>query len=322
MIITYMRVVSRAIRHFRKSTIFFQLSIILLIAYAVYRLIGESGDCGCGDGSVREGFTQNDTFIVKENVGIYDDFYVSIYDDLMFNPVKNNYEIGEISRITKMEPNISRVLDIGSGTGHHCNLLQKKGIKCEGLEASKAMVKQSAKRFPKVPVHHGNALDTMIYPGNSFTHINCLYFTIYYIKNKKQFFDNCYHWLMPGGYLALHLVNRTKFSPIVDRADPVFMVNAQKHAPKRMTKSYVKFDDFAYRADFSLDKSGNKGEFTETIKHDDTGNVRKHIHTLYMEPQKEILKEAQSAGFNLLGNIHLDACQYYDQFIYILYKPE
>ena len=48
-----------------------------------------------------EGFEQIDKVTIKEGPLVYDDFYVNIYDELVFNQQKNEYEIGEIMKITK-----------------------------------------------------------------------------------------------------------------------------------------------------------------------------------------------------------------------------
>ena len=55
----------------------------------------------------------------------------------------------------------------------------------------------------------------MEFPADTFTHITCLYFTIYYIKDKRLFFENCFKWLKPHGVLVIHLVNMNKFDPIL-----------------------------------------------------------------------------------------------------------
>ena len=44
----------------------------------------------------REGMTINDKFLFKQDTDVFDDFYVNIYDHLVFNPVKNDYEIGQL----------------------------------------------------------------------------------------------------------------------------------------------------------------------------------------------------------------------------------
>jgi ubiquinone/menaquinone biosynthesis C-methylase UbiE len=190
------------------------------------------------------------------------------------------------------------------------------------LEISDAMVKRSRKKFPQLKIKKDDATKVMLYPANSFTHITCLYFTIYYIKNKQQFFKNCYDWLMPGGALIINLVNRNKFDPILNAADPLVWVSPQKYAKKRITSSIIKFKDFQYKANFSLDKNDNLAEFTETMKDDKTGNVRKNIHKLFMPTQKHIISLAKEVGFILKGKIDLVNIQYEYQYLYILYKPE
>ena len=56
------------------------------------------------------------------------------------------------------------------------------------------------------------------------------------------------------GFRAKQFVNRNKFDPILNSADPLQMVSAQKYAKKRITSSLIKFKDFQYRGDFKLDK--------------------------------------------------------------------
>ena len=84
----------------------------------------------------------------------------------------------------------------------------------------------------------------MTFPQQSFTHLTCLYFTVYYIKNKRLFFENCYNWLAPGGYLLLHLVDRDNFDPILPAGDPLTIISAQKYAKERITSSAVKFKGY------------------------------------------------------------------------------
>ena len=127
---------------------------------------------------------------------------------------------------------------------------------------------------------------------------------------------------MPGGSLIIHLVNRDKFDPILNVADPLVWVSPQKYAKQRITSSLVKFKDFQYKANFEFDKVNNLAEFGETMKDDKTGNIRKNIHKLYMPTQKKILSMAKSVGFILKGKIDLINVQYEYQYLYILYKPQ
>ena len=269
----------------------------------------------------KEGFSQQEKFVLKENEEVFDDFYVDYYDDLTHDSYKNSFEIKEILQTTKIRPKNATVLDVGCGTGHQCQLLHKQGAKVYGIDKSNAMIKRSHKLHKNIDFRQADALDSITFPPNSFNLINCLYFTIYYIKDKKLFLQNCFNWLKPQGYLALHLVNKDMFNPILNVADPLVMVSPQKYAKERITNSIVKFNDMTYKADFKYKKGDKEAIFEETFKDDTTGNVRKNIHNFSMPSQKEILSIAKSCGFVMKGYIDMVACQYEYQYIYILYKP-
>lgn len=301
-------------RHFMKQSIWTKTSIIMACILIILMIVNKSA-------VYKEGFVQREKYILKEGSQIYDGFYSSIYDELVYDNVKNDFEVGELKRLVKPTQE-SRVLDIGSGNGHHVKLMQTSGYNVEGVDKSDAMVKYAKKKYPGCKFKKGNALETMLYPSNSFTTITCFYFTIYYINDKQQFLKNCYNWLKPGGYLVLHLVNRDNFDPILNSADPLHLVSAQKYAKKRITNSLVKFKDFQYKANFELDKSKNLAEFDETFKDDTSGHVRQNKHTLYMETQKHILSIAKNIGFILQGKIDMVTTQYQYQYLYLLYKPE
>ena len=297
-----------------KQSLWTKTAIVMGIVLVILMIVNKSA-------IYKEGFIQREKYILKQGENIYDDFYSSIYDELVYDNVKNDFEVGEIKRLVKPTER-SRVLDIGCGNGHHVNLLEKSGYKVEGVDKSGAMIKSAKKKYPSCKFKHGDVLESMLYPKNSFSTITCLYFTIYYITDKQLFLQNCYNWLMPGGYLVLHLVNRDKFDPILNSADPLHLVSAQKYAKKRITNSLVKFKDFQYKANFDLDKSKNLAEFDETFKDDTSGHVRQNKHKLYMETQKHILGIAKNLGFILQGKVDMVTTQYQYQYLYLLYKPE
>ena len=270
--------------------------------------------------SKRENFdNQKKKFVVKSSDNVYDKFYSGIYDELVGSPARERFEILEIARTTKPGKS-SLVLDIGSGTGSHVKALNDKGIRAVGIDKSSAMVEKARAKCPKCKFQKADALSTMTFSPNTFSHIMCLYFTIYYIQDKLTFFKNCYTWLKPGGYLVLHLVNRDQFDPVVPAASPFYLVSPQKYAKERITKSSVKFDTFQYKSQLRLDKANDKATFEETMTDDKTGNVRKNVHDFHMETQKHILSLAKNVGFILKGKIDMVSVQYEYQYLYLLYK--
>ncbi len=266
-----------------------------------------------------EGFQSQEKFLFKSGDEVYDDFYANIYDYLVFNNIKNAYEIGEIVNKTSADET-SVILDIGCGTGHHVDLLSQQNLKVVGIDISPSMIQKAKENFPGKDFSVGNALDSTQFNYNIFTHILCLYFTIYYFPDKKQFFDNCMDWLMPGGYLIVHLVDREKFDPILPPGNPLYIVSPQKYAKERITTTKVTFTDFVYNSDFKFDKNTNIATFDEKFKFNN-GNVRKQEQKLYMEDTQDILTIAQQSGFILQGKIDLVSCAYDSQYLYILVKP-
>ena len=163
----------------------------------------------------KEGFN-NDKIIQRfKGANIFDDEYISIYDDLFYNNTKNKYEINNIIKTTNPSKN-SKLLDIGCGTGHHVDLFNKKNIKSIGIDISPIMIKKAQKNYPENKYKLGNVLNSIEFPPNTFFSYYLSYiFTIYYIKKKRLFFGNCFNWLIPGGILILHLVNINKFDPVL-----------------------------------------------------------------------------------------------------------
>jgi SAM-dependent methyltransferase len=285
-----------------------------------------------------EGFEQESRLILKQNDEVFaDPFYVGIYDELFYKKLYNSYEVGII--LNEIHPTSKDVvIEIGSKTGSYTSALQQScGCNVIGLDTSKAMVQYASKRHPNCKFMHGDPLDFMSFSSEYATAILLLDFAIYYIKDRRTLFYNCYHWLKPGGYLVLHLVNRHMFDPIVPAAKPFTLVSPQSVAKKRITSSDVVFKDFDYKSkfEFGQEEEGQEGEgqeerqnkaasdsvtIIETMK-DRRGKVRKNIRSLRMSGQKIIIGEAKDSGFTMLGQYDLVKSQREYQYIYILYKP-
>ena len=268
---------------------------------------------------VKEGMIDSQKFLFKKGEDVYDDFYANIYDYLVFNTIKNDYEIGII--INSTQPGETSVIaDIGCGTGHHVHELASQNLNVMGIDISPSMIAKAKKEFPEGKFKVGNALDKVLFKFNSLTHILCLYFTIYYFEDKRHFFDNAMDWLMPGGWLIVHLVDRETFDPILPPGNPLFIVSPQKYAKERITKTKVHFNDFIYESNFNLEKDKDLATFDEKFKFNN-GSVRKQQQKLYIEDTSTIVNMAQDCGFILQGKIDLVKCAYENQYLYIFVKP-
>ena len=270
----------------------------------------------------KEGFEEQDIFEFKTGPELYDDFYANIYNHLVYNNILDNYSVGEIINSTKPSSE-SIILDVGSGTGNMVDSLAKKNLNVTGVDSSQAMVDTAKQNYPQYNFEQGDATNALLYKPQSFTHILCLYFTIYYIKNKLEFFKNCMQWLMPGGWLVVHIVDRDMFDPIIPPANPLITLSPQRYAPKRITSSKVTFDNFKYAADFQLNKDNDTAKFVEKFSNKDTGKVfRKQEHEMFMESEDDILTMTQNVGFIVQGKVDLIKAAYEYQYLYIFQKPE
>lgn len=267
-----------------------------------------------------EGFEQKDQFLFKSGNDVYDDFYAEIYDYLVYNNYKDEYEVGEI--INKTTPtSSSKILDIGCGTGNQVVNFGSKGYEVLGIDISPSMIKKAKEKYPDYNFEIADALNVDKFNSNTFTHITCLYFTVYYFPNKRQLFENIYKWLMPGGYFIVHLVDRKMFDPILPPGNPLLMISPQRYAKERIITTKVKFDGFSYNAKFDLDEKQDIAKFNENFRMDDGSKSRKNEHILYMPEKEEIINEIQNIGFISEGIVDLINCQYEYQYLYIFTKP-
>ena len=137
----------------------------------------------------------------------FDQDHVVYYDTLVYDGMKQQQELFFLDSILPLD---STVLDVGSGTGHFVNALQEKGIQAKGVDSSNAMVQYAKKQYPH-EYWIGDVSNTSLFPQGGFSHIFCMYYTIYYLKST--FFKNAKQWLQPGGYLIVHLAKEWKYGP-------------------------------------------------------------------------------------------------------------
>lgn len=303
-------IVNNINKFFDKSTTIEKLFYILIVVVVVIAIPWFTYK--------RESFKSRNEFTIRRGQDVYDDFYVDVYDSLLYDEIRNNYEIGRLIENTSPSQQ-SIIADIGSTTGHTVGSLTKMGYNIIGVDPSKSMVQRARKNYPDAKFEHRDINKALTFEPASLTHITCFYFTIYIIKNKRMFFENCMRWLMPGGYLVIHLVNRDKFDPILPVGNVLVGIDPQKYSKKRITSTAASFDNHDYTAKFDL--KGDDAYLFETFKSKSDGSVRKNEHQLYMPTQSSVLAMARDAGFIMVSEHEMKSCQHDNQYIYVLQKP-
>lgn len=304
----------------------------VLVLLAVLVLIIQFGKRNGWKPANTEGF-QDAPYTYNDAVAKYDDFYAGIYNDLYMTKTRAAEEYDQVISMTEPDVNYSVFLDVGSGTGELSALLADRGFEVYGIDRSAAMVRQSQKNWPRLRIKNGDiTADPMAYDRNMFSHILCMYMTIYEIEDKYAFFANCYAWMKTGGYLILHLVDKTRFNPIVPAGTSKWLRGLQESygfirgaPPPRITQTELDFVDFKYKSLYDFPTGGSDDDdatvrFVETFE--DGNKMRKNESVLYMNTTEYILGVARSFGFyakgmvNLKGGVLNDAYQY----IYVLEK--
>jgi hypothetical protein len=141
-----------------------------------------------------------------------------------------------------------------------------------------------------------------------------LYFTVYYFRDLDMLFRNLALWVKPGGHLAIEVVNKYKFDPVLNPSNPWVGVSPQKYAKERITKSKIVFDTFEYDAVFELEDPN--AEFRETFRFKD-GSVRRQRHQLSMPSMADIIKKAQECGWTYTKYVDLMPLSF--QYGYLLF---
>lgn len=264
-----------------------------------------------------EGFIQKEKFVVKYDSKIYDDFYVEIYDKV--NKTKNRLqnELSIIINLTQADYDNSRFLDIGSGTGYAVNELTELGFDAFGVDKSEAMIEFSEKKYPYARYKLGDVEEPMLFEKNTFTHILCLYYTIYQFQDKDYFFRNCYFWLQPGSYLIVHLVEPNKFNMAVPSAKHVLFGSPKRINDLRNKDSIVDFTHFQYKSSYK-NTGVNHLLLTETFKDIETNNIRQNEQTIYMDKIQDIISSAVYNGFTLKSKVDLKSSTM-DNFQYLYF---
>lgn len=272
-----------------------------------------------------EGFNNNSIIKVKTLPGeIYDSFYAEVYDSLLLNKNKNDFEIDQLKKFISLKSSDNFILDIGCGTGHHVSLLAANFPKSDiiGIDISPAMIAKAKENYPRLekkklrPVFQvGDVENDTLFNISMFSHILCLYFTIYYFNDKGLFFQNCFDWLKPGGCLVVHLVDPAKFDPVLPPGNPLLILSPQRYAKTRITKTKIHFDKFEYQSNFE----DNNKTFHEKFIFPN-GQIRKHEHSFYMDSFDDIVNIALEVGFILHAKIHLIKVAYDNQFLFVFLK--
>lgn len=271
--------------------------------------------------SIHEGFQQEQPYMYVVGDSVYSDpLYISMYNRLMLPQDILDNIVEQVVEMTQPSKTQSSLLDLGSGTGTVAAKLAKKGLTVYGVDQSQAMVESSNKNFGEIPTLHfkeANFLEPMLWESGSFSHILCTGFTLYLLDHasKRRMLENAFHWLRPGGYLVVQLVDPDKFLTIIPGGRPPIALPPSK---ERIIHTIIDFVDFEYKASFSQ-KGREEMHLHESFVDSLTKNVRQLDQTFSMLSVRDVLTMAVQIGFQGQGYVEMKHDPH--QYLYVFVKP-
>ena len=242
------------------------------------------------------------------NDELFDDFYASVFTKLTQNENLIQAETAlcmeEFSKGQSKDH--MKILDAGCGIGiGTCSFVKLGAGHAVGIDKSTSMIRYAkGTTLPSTSLTELQKQDVefrtfdLIGPGAAaaaeFTNACLLYFTIYYFPDLDNLFRNLSLWVKPGGTLAVEVVNKYKFVPVLDSSNPWVGISPQNYVKERITKSNVVFDKFDYESIFELDDP--KAEFRETFRFKD-GSTRRQKHSMVMPSISDIIRKATANGW-------------------------
>ena len=297
------------------------LFLALLIITAILGYIFKAHD----NSQIVENFDNFSNHVVYESPEeIYDTFYSNIYDKLFESKTKNHFELYNIKNYTIDDNKYFKrdevnILDLGCGTGEHLKILKEYKLKFVGIDKSMKMLQKAREKLPESILVKGDFMVKKNFKNREFTHVTCFFFTLYYSSDPEKLFNNVNFWLKPKGYFCVHVVNKEKFDPVLEKSSSLIpLYNPQKHSDSRITKTKLKFNKFNYIADWEF--NDNKVIFEENFLFNDNSQHTRNIHKLYINSIDFYKKLAKKTGFELIKIIDLTPSNHDFNYIYIFQK--
>jgi len=156
------------------------------------------------------GLVHHDPLPKEQEINLYyEKKYRSDYKNAYSPQFKHVYRAGRVAlnRIQKIRPWLTKcqdILDVGSGAGELCYLLNAQGHRCIGIEPNEGYAVY-AKDQLGLNIHVGS-YETALFKSEAFDLVT-MYHVLEHILQPVALLQKVYQWLRPGGFLIVEVPN-------------------------------------------------------------------------------------------------------------------
>ena len=293
--------------HIYNQTILSILAVLVLCLMVLYVFHVARTKIVCG----QEGFEQSKPYILKENQDVYDSFYAEVYDLIHRCLQTSKVDLKVIIKETSTKGS-SSILDVGMGTGCFVKTAHDLNLKATGVDISTEMLEMAKQKgIPSNSIVKGNALHGVTFPKQSFTHVYCSYNSFYQwtTAEKTILLQNIYHWLKPGGYFCVRLVDPDRIQLL--GTNPLYLEK----------ESEILFPEFKYNVSHTKGKHYPEHYVNEKIQDYNTRHIRENEIVYHIESIDELMAQIEKEGF--LEKTHIGVSTHTeipDEWVYIFQK--
>jgi ubiquinone/menaquinone biosynthesis C-methylase UbiE len=257
----------------------------------------------------------NENFMNEEN-DIYDKEFVELYEIIYrdYTDIDYDYNIINNKILSKLTNNDIKIAIAGSGVGKMCKKFKEKYDNVVGIDNSENMILYSKRTYPNIKFIKSNLLNQNSLNKNEYGLIVLDERTLFYnkIKSQEYLIQNCFNWLMPGGFLVV---------PIYDPEE--LQVASRYYSSnyiddKGNTHGFTYLNDFTHNCYYIKDgKDNNTYNFYDKIVLKD-GSKRIKKTKLYIQPKEKTYDLILKNGFEqiYIEPVHLQILGGYELAIF------